>query len=132
MRVEGIHTAGSCSVPRRIVCDTAVTTSVPCSLQHDASHLGFLGARRPRTFPFATRTLRVRFWRDQRLQIGYLWTRRTDAYRDLSVCETYMTKTTAELDTFRLGYGASIAECGRPKTCCLVPNSHRKYDFFFM
>jgi hypothetical protein len=43
MRVEGVHTAGRFPVPRRDLYDTAVTTSVPCILRHDASHLAFGG-----------------------------------------------------------------------------------------
>jgi hypothetical protein len=50
-----------------IVCDTAVTTSVPCRLRYDASHLGFGGPEpflRPRTLPLsATRKPMVGFWR---------------------------------------------------------------------
>jgi hypothetical protein len=33
---------GAARCPEGIVCDTAVTTSVPCSLRHDASHLGLV------------------------------------------------------------------------------------------
>jgi hypothetical protein len=41
MRVEGIHTTGCCPVPRRDGYDTAISTSVPCSLLRHSSHLGF-------------------------------------------------------------------------------------------
>jgi hypothetical protein len=34
---------GAARCPEGIVCDTAVTTSVPCSLHYDDSHLGFDG-----------------------------------------------------------------------------------------
>jgi hypothetical protein len=45
MRVEGIGyiRRGAARCPKGIVCDTAITTSVPRSLRHDASHLGFGG-----------------------------------------------------------------------------------------
>jgi hypothetical protein len=43
MWVEGIHMTGASRCPEGIVCDTAVTTSVPCSLRHNASQLGFSG-----------------------------------------------------------------------------------------
>jgi hypothetical protein len=34
---------GAARCPEGIVCDTGITTSVPCSLLHDTSHLGFGG-----------------------------------------------------------------------------------------
>jgi hypothetical protein len=37
-------------ITNAIVCDTAITTSVPCSLWHYASHLGF-GGPEPRFLP---------------------------------------------------------------------------------
>jgi hypothetical protein len=43
MRVEGIDTTGAARCPEGIVCNTAITISVPCGLRHDASHLGLGG-----------------------------------------------------------------------------------------
>jgi hypothetical protein len=45
MLVEGIrkYDVVLYGVSKAFVCDTAVTTSVPCSLRHDASHLDFGG-----------------------------------------------------------------------------------------
>jgi hypothetical protein len=40
--LEGIHMMECCLVPCRD-CNTTITTSVPCSLQHDTSHRGFSG-----------------------------------------------------------------------------------------
>ena len=40
LRMEGLHTMGCGLVPQGIVYDTAITTPVPCGLQHDAFCLG--------------------------------------------------------------------------------------------
>jgi hypothetical protein len=39
IRVEVIHMTGCFPVPEEIICDIAITTSVPCTLCHDTSHL---------------------------------------------------------------------------------------------
>jgi hypothetical protein len=39
-RAEGLHTMDAAWFPQGIVNDTAVTTPVPCSLQHDTFHFG--------------------------------------------------------------------------------------------
>jgi len=36
---EGLHTMGVAWFPKGIVYDTAITTPVPCSLQHNTFHL---------------------------------------------------------------------------------------------
>jgi hypothetical protein len=59
---------GAAWCPEGIVNDTAITTPVPCSPWHDASHLG-LGEPLPllaayrRYPPSATGTMEVGFWR---------------------------------------------------------------------
>jgi hypothetical protein len=44
--VEGMHMTRCCCCFEGIICDIAVTTSVPCSPWHNTSHLGF-GAPEP-------------------------------------------------------------------------------------
>jgi hypothetical protein len=52
--------------PNGIVCDIAITISVPCSVQHNSSHLGFSGPE-PCSHPYyitpSTRMPRVGFGR---------------------------------------------------------------------
>jgi len=38
--MEGLHTMGRSLVPKGIVNDTALSTPVPCSFQHNSFHLG--------------------------------------------------------------------------------------------
>jgi hypothetical protein len=69
MLVEGIRyiRRGAARCPEGIVCDTAVTTSVPCSLRDNASHSGFGGPEPCLSSQDVTlsvmRTLRVGFLR---------------------------------------------------------------------
>jgi hypothetical protein len=64
-----------------------ITTPIPCSLRHDASHLGFGGPEpclRPRILPpSAMRTPRVGFWRG----VGRLVVVHTDS---LTLCSRHM------------------------------------------
>ena len=45
-QMEGLHTVRCGLVPQGIIYDTAITTPVPRSLQHDTFHLG-LGRPQP-------------------------------------------------------------------------------------
>jgi hypothetical protein len=67
--VDGMHTYDGVLLValKGLFCNIAITTLVPCSLRHEASHLGFSGPEpfcRPGMLPpSATRTPRVGFWR---------------------------------------------------------------------
>jgi hypothetical protein len=39
IQLKGIHTTDAALCPEGVVCNTAITTSVRCSLRHDGSHL---------------------------------------------------------------------------------------------